>query len=74
MNNNNLFFYSFEFQESIAKTSEKVSEIDKIQIEEREKQTQQFKSEFYSMIQQTKDELEKIKGVEMKVEVICITN
>ncbi|KAG8186573.1 hypothetical protein JTE90_020869 [Oedothorax gibbosus] len=60
-------------QDSIETTTEKVSDTDKLQIEEKGKLSEQFKTEFNLMIQQTQGELEKIKSVEMKVERVLNT-
>ncbi|GFY72721.1 uncharacterized protein TNIN_215491 [Trichonephila inaurata madagascariensis] len=56
-------------KDSIKQTTDKVSETIKIQIEGKGKAVQQFKTEFYSMIQQAAKELKKMKEIEEKIQV-----
>ncbi|GFR10243.1 uncharacterized protein TNCT_336671 [Trichonephila clavata] len=55
-------------KDSIKQTTNKVSEAIKVQIEDKGKAVQQFKSEFYSMIQQAAKELKKMKEIEEKIQ------
>ncbi|GFV75129.1 uncharacterized protein TNCV_3189821 [Trichonephila clavipes] len=55
-------------EDSIKQTTDKVSETIKIQIESKGKAVQQFKTEFYSMIQQATKDLKKMKEIEEKIQ------
>nr|XP_015905697.2 uncharacterized protein LOC107438050 [Parasteatoda tepidariorum] len=72
MQNKRMYFEKF-VQDTMEKTSEKLSKSDILQNKERVKRIEHFETEFYEIMKQATQEMERLKTIEEKIQSLLTT-